>query len=83
MGLLIWFGHVPERMRSKKTLNVPQQTISDQDIEAALRSVAQLVNAYGDKYWPIFERLESELDKRRSKSKRLALVLRRGNRRND
>ena len=62
-------------------MNVPQQTVSDQDIEAALRSVAQLVNAYGDKYWPIFERLEDELDKRRSKSKRLALVLQRYGRR--
>jgi len=64
-------------------VNVPSQTVSDHDIEAALRSVAQLVNAYGDKYWPIFERLEDELDKRRSKSKRLALVLRRDNRRDD
>ena len=61
-------------------MNVPSQTVSDHDIEAALRSVAQLVNAYGDKYWPIFERLEDELDKRRSKSKRLNRVLRRGNR---
>ena len=56
-------------------MNVSQQTVSDQDIEVALRSVAQLVNAYGDKYWPIFERLEDELDKRRSKSKRLSKVL--------
>ena len=61
-------------------MNVSPQTVSDQDIEAALRSVAQLVNAYGDKYWPIFERLEGELDKRRSKSKRLALVLQRDTR---
>ena len=56
-------------------MNTPQQTVSDQDIEAALRSVAQLVIAYGDKYWPIFERLEVELDKRRSKSMRLAQVI--------
>ena len=56
-------------------MNVPSQTVSDHDIEAALSSVAQLVNAYGDKYWPIFERLEDELDKRRSKSKRLSKVL--------
>ena len=56
-------------------MNVPSKTVTDQDIEAALRSVAQLVSAYGNKYWPIFERLEGELDKRRSKLKRLALVL--------
>jgi len=56
-------------------VNVPQQTVSDQDIEAALSSVAQLVNMYGDKYWPIFERLEEELENRSSKSNRLAKAL--------
>ena len=56
-------------------VNAAQQTVSDHDIEAALRSVAQLVNAYGDKYWPIFERLELELGTRRSKSSRLAQAL--------
>tara|TARA_R110002020_G_scaffold145584_4_gene319030 strand:- start:7592 stop:7777 length:186 start_codon:yes stop_codon:yes gene_type:complete len=49
--------------------------VSEQEIEAALHSVAQLVNAYGDKYWPIFERLEDELDKRRSRSLRLTEAL--------
>ena len=56
------------------TLN---QQVSDNEIEAALHSVAQLVNVYGDKYWPIFERLEKELDKRRTKSKRLTKALKR------
>ena len=51
------------------------QNVSDKEIEAALHSVAQLVNIYGEKYWPIFERLEDELDKRQSKSKRLAQAL--------
>ena len=59
-------------------MNIPNQTVSDQDIEAALRSVAQLVNAYGDKYWPIFERLEEELEKRSSKSGRLIQALHQG-----
>ena len=49
--------------------------ISERELEAALQSVAQLVNSYGDKYWPIFERLENELDYRRSKSKRLTNAL--------
>jgi len=49
--------------------------VSEQEIEAALHSVAQLVNAYGDKYWPIFERLEVELENRRSRSLRLAEAL--------
>ena len=52
-----------------------KQHVSDKEIEAALYSVAQLVNVYGDKYWPIFERLEEELDKRQSKSNRLTQVL--------
>lgn len=49
--------------------------ISEREIEAALHSVAQLVSFYGDKYWPIFERLENELENRRSKSRRLNNVL--------
>lgn len=53
----------------------PKQHVPDKEIEAALQSVAQLVNVYGDKYWPIFERLEEELENRRSKSKRLAQAL--------
>ena len=52
-----------------------KQHVSDKEIEAALHSVAQLVNVYGEKYWPIFERLEKELDKLRAKSMRLAQVL--------
>lgn len=51
------------------------QNVSDKEIEAALNSVAQLVSTYGDKYWPIFERLEEELKNRRSKSVRLARAL--------
>lgn len=56
-------------------MNALQKTVSNQDIEGALRSVAHLVNAYGDKYWPIFERLEKELELRRSRSTRLSKVL--------
>ena len=52
-----------------------KQHVSDKEIEAALHSVAQLVNVYGDKYWPIFERLESELDNRKSKTIRLSSAL--------
>ena len=52
-----------------------KQHVSDKEIETALHSVAQLVNVYGDKYWPIFERLEIELDHRHSRSKRLEQVL--------
>lgn len=49
--------------------------ISQQDIEAALQSVAQLIEAHGEKYWPVFERLENELAERRSRSQRLRRIL--------
>lgn len=55
------------------------KNVSDKEIEAALCSVAQLVNVYGDKYWPIFVRLEEELNNRRWKSKRLAQALQQPN----
>jgi len=57
-------------------MTTENQKISDKQIEAALHSVAQLVSHYGDKYWPIFERLEDELKKRKSQRKRLSEVLR-------
>ena len=49
--------------------------ISEKDVETALHSVAQLVKRHGDKYWPIFVRLEHELENKRSKSKRLNQAL--------
>lgn len=49
--------------------------VSEKELEAALHSVAQLVSSYGEKYWPIFERLEKELEDRRSRSKRLTNAL--------
>ena len=54
-----------------------QNHVSDEDIEVALKSVAHLVEKYGEKYWPIFERLEAELKSRRSRSKRLNRALKR------
>ena len=71
---MVGFSKKSELARKMPTL---KQNVSDKEIEAALHSVAQLVNVYGDKYWPIFERLEVELEIRRSKSKRLNQVLKR------
>lgn len=45
---------------------------TDRDIEVALRTVARIIERYGDAYWPIFERLENELYARRSRAARLA-----------
>jgi len=50
--------------------------ISDADIEAGLNVAARLVERYGEKYWPVFERLEQELDERRSRAARISARLR-------
>jgi len=45
--------------------------ISDQELENSLELIATLVEWYGEDYWPIFERLESELEQRQSRIARL------------
>ena len=47
-------------------------TVSDEKLEDALYIAAYVVERYGDKFWPIFERLEKELHERRSRAERLA-----------
>lgn len=54
---------------------IANNKVSERELEVALLSVAQLVNSYGEKYWPIFERLEKELEDRRSRSERLTHAL--------
>ena len=44
----------------------------DAELESALRSLARIIDRYGEAYWPLFERLEAELYARRSRSARLA-----------
>lgn len=45
--------------------------VSEEDIHKALTSAARIVDRYGEVYWPIFERLERELENRRSRAVRL------------
>ena len=52
-----------------------QSVMQEADIEAALRGVASLIQMYGSKYWPVFERLESELEAMRSRRIRLDKAL--------
>ena len=52
-------------------------TYSDDDIERAMATVARVIELYGDSYWPILERLESELEDRRARSARLSKHLKR------
>ncbi len=47
------------------------RVVTDQEIEDGLDLVAELIDRYGDVYWPVFDRLESELAQRRSKATRL------------
>lgn len=44
-------------------------------IENALKVLAQLIETYGDAYWPLFERLEKELTARQSRQARLQKFL--------
>ncbi len=50
-------------------------TITDRQLENALRSAARVIDRYGDAYWPLFERLEQELAARRSRTARLDAYL--------
>ena len=42
-----------------------------------MATVARVIELYGDTYWPILERLESELEDRRTRSARLNKHLKR------
>ena len=46
-------------------------TISIKELEKAVATAADVVRYHGDKYWPIFERVERELVERRSREDRL------------
>ncbi|MEL6573898.1 MAG: hypothetical protein AAFQ64_19780 [Pseudomonadota bacterium] len=45
--------------------------VSNQDLEDALSIAAKMIDLYGYKYWPIFERLETELEARTERVKRV------------
>lgn len=45
--------------------------VTASDIEEALDIAARVIDKFGYKYWPIFERLEAELERRVSREKRL------------
>lgn len=51
--------------------------ITEQEIEDGLDFVAGLIDRHGDAYWPIFDRLERELEQRRSRAARLQARLNR------
>lgn len=46
-----------------------------EDIEKMLKFIACIIDVYGDEYWPIFDRLEVELEQIRSRETRLKSYL--------
>ena len=49
--------------------------ITDAEVQASLTYVAGLIERQGDTYWPLIERLDHELLKRRKRAKRLKHLL--------
>jgi len=49
--------------------------VSDAELEKAVRSLARLIDRYGDAYWPLFDRLKAELKERNRRKERLNAYL--------
>jgi hypothetical protein len=49
--------------------------VSDAEIKSSITYVAGLVERQGKTYWPIIERLDDELYKRKRRARRLAKIL--------
>ena len=45
--------------------------VTEQDIEEGLSLLAWLIDRYGDAAWPLFERLEKELESRKARTSRI------------
>ena len=45
--------------------------ITEQDIEEGLNLLAWLIDRHGDAAWPLFERLERELERRQNRRARI------------
>jgi len=45
--------------------------LSDRQLERALVVAARVVDLFGQQYWPVFERLESELEARQDRRSRI------------
>lgn len=68
-----------KKQRPHFSLEVREQAarmaVSDAELEKAVRSLARLIDRYGDAYWPLFERLDAELKERNSRKDRLNAYL--------
>ena len=48
------------------------KSVSDTLLKKGLQDAVEIIERYGEHYWPLFERLESELIARQEKLRRLA-----------
>lgn len=83
---LISYGHVRSNLRGSGVYaslpqimkvfdeNIP---VSDDTLRKGLEDAVELIEKYGEHYWPIFERLEGELKAREEKLARLKSFKRR------
>lgn len=74
------FGPMTDKkQRPQFSLKARDQAVrmvgSDAELEKAIRSIARLIDRYGDAYWPLFERLEAELKERNSRKDRVTAYL--------
>ena len=54
-----------------------RRVYSDEELEDGLDLLAELIDRYGEVYWPIFDRLEIELSTIRKKKEKITSRLRR------
>ena len=52
-----------------------RQDITEEQLLSALQALAVLIENYGPKYWPVFDRLDQELEKLKTRRRRLAIAL--------
>ena len=55
-----------------------RRKITEEELEKALRSLALLIEYNEPKYWPIFDRIDAELQETRSRQQRLTTALANG-----
>lgn len=71
-------GHNSTRAKAKarrtysKRPSVKEKPITEAELIRACETVSLIIEAYGDAYWPILDRLEKELESLRSRSLRLS-----------
>ena len=58
-------------MNFKKQIGQPDTTVPLHALYRGMETAISLLDKYGDAYWPVFERLETEINERESRAERL------------